>query len=159
MFSSDIRIDDLRHVISEKSKGENSIFHSEYKVNLKKKIQTNAFKKLTPLPPSKQVSTIKKYLLHIVLNWKKKYIYTVDKYMRSLFRFTNSCYYIWNNIGDFVFIKRAKYLVFKVLQITYEPNHVCSISSFEDKSGVFFYFITQKYYLTGERKSISNLHR
>lgn len=35
MFSTDIRIDDLRHVISEKSKGENSIFHSEYKVNLK----------------------------------------------------------------------------------------------------------------------------
>lgn len=35
MLSTDIRINDLRHVISEKSKGENSIFHSEYKVNLK----------------------------------------------------------------------------------------------------------------------------
>lgn len=35
MVSTDIRIDDVCHVIAEKSKGENSIFHSEYKVNLK----------------------------------------------------------------------------------------------------------------------------
>lgn len=33
MFTTDIRFDDLRHVISEKSKGKNSIFHCEYKVN------------------------------------------------------------------------------------------------------------------------------